>query len=1084
VADAQQLIFDVLLKDNASRGLIGMARTAKDAAGDVKSLQDRLVEVSKASVKARVGLDGNKEASAEIDRLQSKLIALGDKTANPNITVEGALKARAQIESVQRQLDQLNRSTVFTRLAGKGFLQPSLGGSLLTAGIPAVIAAAPAAAGAVGLVTASFGAAAVAAGGFGLVAGNVLTQAAQDSKKLQQLNLQLNSATTKSAKDAVRAQISALQQGWTPAFRQVMGNLETLSARWKGVSVQIAAPAVATWLDVVNKGLLFMKPLLAPVADLFQAWGQSLDKYFSSAKGSAEIKSIAGAVGQFAAIQLADVVQFIKDLGVGIFNLTRDVAGAGVKYGQFGGDLQQWGDAFASWSKSKQARDDVGAFVRYIRENGSRLISIAGDLAKFIPGIFAGASAAGTLELRVLSNFLGWIAKLPPSWAKPLTEVIGGLLLLSKTGVLKVGIQIVGKAYELLTGGTLALGGKTAAAQIEAAMVSGGDQAAAAIREAMQTGGATAGGEEGAAVAGAGTRFGSKAGGSLLDLAGPIGLGIAGGILANDTLNKILPPGVNKARQPFTLPGVVSGFGGIGGLAKTVFEGATAPVRAFWDAVTGGADNAAKHVQDASKKMNTALDVLRFDTSKLSLNFQAQGEAAKTASTGLDDYTTAIYSNGVKSRQAQAARQQLIIDMEAAGINSKKANTDVSAYTSAVRQNGIDSDAAQRARRRLVSDIEDAWKNSRQGRTDVSNYTRAVEANGASSDRARAARQRLIRDLENSGIDAKTARGLVDKLTGAISRLHGKDIHIIMTGSGTYNISAENTPVGRGGHPAHAVHPGGTAAGGYIRAGTGPTADDVIARVSKGELIVPAHMVASGAVDHLRGAIPGFARGGVAGNLTPGYITNMYATFQKDMTAAMVAAMRAAIRSAAAAARAAAPSGGGYNASYANEYAYAKSLFPSHGWGLGQWPYLLALWNQESGWNPRAQNPSSGAAGIPQDITGNFHGGYRGQIAWGENYIAGRYGTPAGAWAHEKAYNWYGSGFQGIIGKPTLLGVGERGPERVSIEPLSQRSRASAITFEFRGASGTEMERFFIGMIQKYVTVHGGDVQTALGQPA
>jgi hypothetical protein len=65
------------------------------------------------------------------------------------------------------------------------------------------------------------------------------------------------------------------------------------------------------------------------------------------------------------------------------------------------------------------------------------------------------------------------------------------------------------------------------------------------------------------------------------------------------------------------------------------------------------------------------------------------------------------------------------------------------------------------------------------------------------------------------------------------------------------------------------------------------------------------------------------------------------------------------------------------------------------------------LWNQESGWNPNVQNASSGAAGIPQDISGNFHGGWQGQIDWGLQYIKGRYGTPQMAWAHEVANNWY-----------------------------------------------------------------------------
>ena len=55
------------------------------------------------------------------------------------------------------------------------------------------------------------------------------------------------------------------------------------------------------------------------------------------------------------------------------------------------------------------------------------------------------------------------------------------------------------------------------------------------------------------------------------------------------------------------------------------------------------------------------------------------------------------------------------------------------------------------------------------------------------------------------------------------------------------------------------------AAGGMVRMGSGPTADDVHALLSRGELVVPTHLVNAGAVDHLRGKLPGFAAGGVAG---------------------------------------------------------------------------------------------------------------------------------------------------------------------------------------------------------------------------
>lgn len=124
---------------------------------------------------------------------------------------------------------------------------------------------------------------------------------------------------------------------------------------------------------------------------------------------------------------------------------------------------------------------------------------------------------------------------------------------------------------------------------------------------------------------------------------------------------------------------------------------------------------------------------------------------------------------------------------------------------------------------------------------------------------------------------------------------------------------------------------------------------------------------------------------------------------------------------------AAVPSGAG---SAAND---AKSLFTHHNWSLSMFPALVSLWNQESGWSPKARNSSSGAFGIAQALGHGVPGGaapdgtneYGGfglspsqaqaansgvaywQIVWGLNYIAATYGNPQAAWAHEQSHNWY-----------------------------------------------------------------------------
>ena len=70
---------------------------------------------------------------------------------------------------------------------------------------------------------------------------------------------------------------------------------------------------------------------------------------------------------------------------------------------------------------------------------------------------------------------------------------------------------------------------------------------------------------------------------------------------------------------------------------------------------------------------------------------------------------------------------------------------------------------------------------------------------------------------------------------------------------------------------------------------------------------------------------------------------------------------------------------------------------------------------KESRWEHTATNPYSGAYGIPQALPGSKMGTIATdwqtnpatQIAWGLDYISGRYGTPCGAWNFFLSNNWY-----------------------------------------------------------------------------
>jgi hypothetical protein len=115
--------------------------------------------------------------------------------------------------------------------------------------------------------------------------------------------------------------------------------------------------------------------------------------------------------------------------------------------------------------------------------------------------------------------------------------------------------------------------------------------------------------------------------------------------------------------------------------------------------------------------------------------------------------------------------------------------------------------------------------------------------------------------------------------------------------------------------------------------------------------------------------------------------------------------------------------GGGFaaNASGAAQQ-YAKSILSNYGWGPGQFGPLKSLWTGESNWRWNAENPSSGAYGIPQALPGSkmasagsdWRTNAETQIRWGMDYIKHRpdYGTPAAAYSKwlSRSPHWYDDG--------------------------------------------------------------------------
>jgi hypothetical protein len=93
----------------------------------------------------------------------------------------------------------------------------------------------------------------------------------------------------------------------------------------------------------------------------------------------------------------------------------------------------------------------------------------------------------------------------------------------------------------------------------------------------------------------------------------------------------------------------------------------------------------------------------------------------------------------------------------------------------------------------------------------------------------------------------------------------------------------------------------------------------------------------------------------------------------------------------------------------------AMAMLSSYGWSSSEFSCLDQLWTRESGWNPQATNPYSGAFGIPQALPGSKMASAGAdwatnpatQIRWGLGYIRETYGSPCAAWSHSLATGAY-----------------------------------------------------------------------------
>jgi hypothetical protein len=411
----------------------------------------------------------------------------------------------------------------------------------------------------------------------------------------------------------------------------------------------------------------------------------------------------------------------------------------------------------------------------------------------------------------------------------------------------------------------------------------------------------------------------------------------------------------------------------------------------------------------------------------------AQQSAASSAK-ALADSKTAVTTASAAVKDAQYQEEQAHLATQNAVFGERQAQAQLSMAKDA------ESAALAALSVAKASDSRSTDTNTAAGARNFTQIEGLFEANLSATGSVTDATTATQAQTTAMGFSADAVQGVINRVTGlsgmtaqfGIVGLPSVDLSSLINAANAQSLDPRqlgftSAQIGN----ARRETPTGSsyADGGLFRGAGSTTSDSNVIAVSDREYIVNArstakHLPLIEAINSDR--LPGYASGGLAGTGK--------AVIKSNLDLAELGAMGQAISNTMAVLGVKSglkwptsqinppiiASGGGslgaFSGSAARAQAYAQSQLGVFGWGPDQMPPLVRLWNRESGWNSFAVNPSSGAAGIAQSLG---HGPVRlgddvGQINWGLNYIKGRYGSPAAAWGHEVADNWYRDG--GMIG--------------------------------------------------------------------
>ncbi|MGD6847287.1 hypothetical protein [Rossellomorea aquimaris] len=379
---------------------------------NAKKMMDRFTKVK---VKKEVDAD-TVSFFKKISNLQAKAKAI----ARDKIII----RVEARVDKFQQRIDRIAKTINSVGTVTGNFFR---GGSL--AALPALVPLITSLAGAIGGLTTSFAAAGTGAILFGTVATSALNDVFEANKTIKDLRNELANTDDLEKRAEIIKEIESAQASLSKEQQRGLKTLQSFSKFWSKFSKQFEKPV----MDIFIRSLEHLQSLLQDLKPAFDGAISGVDTLSKSLGKSIETKEFkefisflnenAGPAVVALGKSFGNVMQGIMNLMVAFMPLSIDMQGG----------LVVLTEKFAAWSATLDESKGFQNFIKYVRENGPKVMALIGNITIFLVQLGIGMAPLGSKILDMVNGFLSWsseMMKANPLIAKVIT------LILSLSGVL------------------------------------------------------------------------------------------------------------------------------------------------------------------------------------------------------------------------------------------------------------------------------------------------------------------------------------------------------------------------------------------------------------------------------------------------------------------------------------------------------------------------------------------------------------------------------------------------------------------------------------------------------------------------